>query len=354
MLADINGNLTDLRSEAAMASQRFCLRWNNHQSNLLSVFDQLLHDESFVDVTLAVEGHLLKAHKMVLSACSPYFQVILIFICIFFVKLNYYTCYFLLLQSLFTGHPDRHPIVILKDVPYADMSSLLDFMYRGEVSVDQDRLTAFLRVAESLRIKGLTEVNEEKCDLPGITSSLLRDQSRVGQTPPPNLHRINPANQLHQQQIAQKRYHSLSTHPLLGSALTAPKRKRGRPRKLSGSSDTPMDSSSATDHQNLSGSELVQGSPEMMEMKMGLDFQSDMHGNSGGSSASIASNGSPDRNNRKDEPTENGTDDPMNSLVIKMEAPESLPSTSAHSMFKLFYLFFLLSRKYLSNFSLTF
>lgn len=59
------------------SSQRFCLRWNNHQSNLLSVFDQLLHDESFVDVTLAVEGQLLKAHKMVLSACSPYFQVIL-------------------------------------------------------------------------------------------------------------------------------------------------------------------------------------------------------------------------------------------------------------------------------------
>lgn len=40
------------------------------------MFDQLLHDESFVDVTLAVEGQLLKAHKMVLSACSPYFQVI--------------------------------------------------------------------------------------------------------------------------------------------------------------------------------------------------------------------------------------------------------------------------------------
>lgn len=66
------------------------------------------------------------------------------------------------LQSLFVGHPDRHPIVILKDVPYADMRSLLDFMYRGEVSVDQERLTAFLKVAESLRIKGLTEVNEER------------------------------------------------------------------------------------------------------------------------------------------------------------------------------------------------
>ncbi|XP_071455420.1 protein abrupt isoform X1 [Hetaerina americana] len=153
---------------AMSSSQRFCLRWNNHQSNLLSVFDQLLHDESFVDVTLAVEGLFLKAHKMVLSACSPYFQ------------------------TLFVHNPDKHPIVILKDVPYADMRSLLDFMYRGEVSVDQDRLTAFLRVAESLRIKGLTEVNEERCDLPTITSSLLSSaaaaaasSSAAAATPPP-------------------------------------------------------------------------------------------------------------------------------------------------------------------------
>uniref|UniRef100_T1GYW4 Uncharacterized protein n=1 Tax=Megaselia scalaris TaxID=36166 RepID=T1GYW4_MEGSC len=47
-----------------MTSQRFCLRWNNHQSNLLSVFDQLLHAETFTDVTLAVEGQYLKAHKL--------------------------------------------------------------------------------------------------------------------------------------------------------------------------------------------------------------------------------------------------------------------------------------------------
>ncbi|KAG8221921.1 hypothetical protein J437_LFUL002480 [Ladona fulva] len=152
---------------AMSSSQRFCLRWNNHQSNLLSVFDQLLHDESFVDVTLAVEGLFLKAHKMVLSACSPYFQ------------------------TLFVHNPDKHPIVILKDVPYADMRSLLDFMYRGEVSVDQDRLTAFLRVAESLRIKGLTEVNEERCDLPTITSSLLSSAAAAAassaSTPPPQM-----------------------------------------------------------------------------------------------------------------------------------------------------------------------
>lgn len=202
-----------------MSSQRFCLRWNNHQSNLLSVFDQLLHDESFVDVTLAVEGQLLKAHKMVLSACSPYFQ------------------------ALFINHPDKHPIVILKDVPYTDMRSLLDFMYRGEVSVDQDRLTAFLRVAESLRIKGLTEVNEEKCDT--IASSLTQQ----------NLH-----NMPHLQRLQQNKRFGSNLN-MLSNALLQPKRKRGRPRKLSGCSNGPDDYDK----------DIVQGSPEMLEVKMGMD-----------------------------------------------------------------------------------
>ena len=37
-------------------SQQYCLRWNNHQHNLLSVFEDLLHNEAFVDVTLACDG----------------------------------------------------------------------------------------------------------------------------------------------------------------------------------------------------------------------------------------------------------------------------------------------------------
>ncbi|KAL0109220.1 hypothetical protein PUN28_014364 [Cardiocondyla obscurior] len=324
MLADINGNLADLRSEA-MASQRFCLRWNNHQSNLLSVFDQLLHDESFVDVTLAVEGQLLRAHKMVLSACSPYFQ------------------------ALFVGHPDKHPIVILKDVPYVDMRSLLDFMYRGEVSVDQDRLTAFLRVAESLRIKGLTEVNEDKCDLPSITSSLLGGNQNAVAPPPPSLHRINQIGQHHHHHVAQKRFHHMSSHPLLGSALTAPKRKRGRPRKLSGSSDTPIGEIGGQDLQSCSGADLVQGSPEMMEMKMGLDFQSEASGNgnarsASGSSNNAGANSATAANNpaaatassgsssaRRDEPTENGTDTPEPPITRIKREPEPTPSTSAQA-----------------------
>uniref|UniRef100_A0A182M676 BTB domain-containing protein n=1 Tax=Anopheles culicifacies TaxID=139723 RepID=A0A182M676_9DIPT len=58
-----------------MSVQQYCLRWNNHQPNFISVFSTLLHNESLVDVTLAAEGRQLQAHKVVLSACSSYFQV---------------------------------------------------------------------------------------------------------------------------------------------------------------------------------------------------------------------------------------------------------------------------------------
>lgn len=259
-----------------MATQRFCLRWNNHQSNMLSVFDQLLHAETFTDVTLAVENQLLKAHKMVLSACSPYFQ------------------------SLFVNHQEKHPIVILKDVPFADMKSLLDFMYRGEVSVDQERLTAFLKVAESLKIKGLTEVNEEKCDIPALTNSLIQQHGNPsGHTPPPQLHRIHP------QYMPQKRPASgMPTGgappnlmmPLLGNALMQPKRKRGRPRKLSGSSSDalnaaasppgefiPESASHATNNRPGAGDQLIRGSPEMLEVKMSMDgFNAEDGATSGG------------------------------------------------------------------------
>lgn len=61
-----------------MADQQFCLRWNNHQKTLISVFDALLEGEILVDCTLAADGKFLRAHKVVLSACSPFFSVSII------------------------------------------------------------------------------------------------------------------------------------------------------------------------------------------------------------------------------------------------------------------------------------
>lgn len=60
-----------------MVEQHFCLRWNNYRTNITAEFETLREGEHFVDVTLACDGRQLKAHKVVLSACSPYFKELL-------------------------------------------------------------------------------------------------------------------------------------------------------------------------------------------------------------------------------------------------------------------------------------
>lgn len=47
-----------------MSHHQFCLKWNNHSSNLLKVFGRLFSNESFTDVTLAAEGRSIRAHKV--------------------------------------------------------------------------------------------------------------------------------------------------------------------------------------------------------------------------------------------------------------------------------------------------
>ena len=66
-----------LESSMMSEKQRYCLKWNNYQANVTTTFKELLAVEDFVDITLSAEGGALKAHKVVLSACSPYFRDIL-------------------------------------------------------------------------------------------------------------------------------------------------------------------------------------------------------------------------------------------------------------------------------------
>ena len=61
------------------------------------------------------------------------------------------------LQALLEENPAKHPIIILKDVPFQHLTAILEFMYAGEVNVAQDQLPAFLKTAERLKVKGLAE-----------------------------------------------------------------------------------------------------------------------------------------------------------------------------------------------------
>lgn len=78
-----------LKRSNMVDTQHFCLRWNNYQSSITSAFENLRDDEDFVDVTLACDGRSLKAHRVVLSACSPYFRELLKVSGAFFYFVNF-------------------------------------------------------------------------------------------------------------------------------------------------------------------------------------------------------------------------------------------------------------------------
>ena len=116
------------------SSEKFSLKWNDFESNISSAFTELREDKELFDVTLLCDSNQqIEAHKVVISACSPFFRRIL--------KRNQHS----------------HPLLYLKGVSFTDLVSVLNFMYQGEVSVGQDHLNSFLATAEELEVKGLTE-----------------------------------------------------------------------------------------------------------------------------------------------------------------------------------------------------
>lgn len=63
---------------------------------------------------------------------------------------------------VFQENPSKHPIIILKDVPFSHLQAILEYMYAGEVNVAQADLPNFLKTAERLKVKGLAEVNQNE------------------------------------------------------------------------------------------------------------------------------------------------------------------------------------------------
>jgi len=120
------------------SAEKFCLRWNDFESNISEAFRELREDKDFFDVTLACDDEQIQAHKVILSACSPFFRAIL--------KRNRH----------------EHPLLYLKGVKYIDLMAVLNFMYHGEVNVAQEELNSFLAIAEDLKVKGLTQNKSEE------------------------------------------------------------------------------------------------------------------------------------------------------------------------------------------------
>ena len=93
-----------------MSSEKFCLKWNDFESNISGAFRELRDERDFFDVTLACDENQIKAHKVIISACSPFFRQVL------------------------RQNPHQHPLLYMKGVNFTDLQSVLTFMYQGEVS----------------------------------------------------------------------------------------------------------------------------------------------------------------------------------------------------------------------------
>ncbi|CAH4004075.1 zinc finger and BTB domain-containing protein 14-like [Pieris brassicae] len=117
---------------------QFSLRWNNYVSHVTEAFNILRFENDLVDVTLCCDGGKIKAHKMLLSACSNYFK------------------------QIFKENPCQHPVIIFRNFKYEDLNAIINFMYHGEVNIFQEQLESFLITAELLEVKGLTDNLEDE------------------------------------------------------------------------------------------------------------------------------------------------------------------------------------------------
>ena len=138
-------------------SDKFCLRWNDFETNISSAFKELREDKDFFDVTLACDDDQVQAHKVILAACSPFFKKVL------------------------RRNRHEHPLLYLKGVKYNELLAVLNFMYHGEVNVAQEELNSFLAVAEDLKVKGLTQNGPTKTSQPLPSPSF----QRPAPSPPP-------------------------------------------------------------------------------------------------------------------------------------------------------------------------
>merc|ERR1712240_301943 len=168
-------------SRTNMSSEKFCLRWNDFESNISSAFRELRNEKDFFDVTIACDDEQIQAHKVILSACSPFFRNVL------------------------RRNPHQHPLLHLKSVKFTDLQSVLDFMYHGEVNVAQEELNSFLSVAEDLKVKGLTQNNsnsigrEEKLSFKASRESAYsRSTQRSPDREPPPSKRLQPVPHIQQ------------------------------------------------------------------------------------------------------------------------------------------------------------
>jgi hypothetical protein len=119
------------------SSEELCLRWNDFQENISTMFQTIRGDNAFADVTLASDdGQQFEVHRVVLAASSSFFQ------------------------NLLKASKHTHPLIYMRGMSSEDLSAVIDFIYYGVVKINHEKIDTFLSIAEELRIYGVP-MNED-------------------------------------------------------------------------------------------------------------------------------------------------------------------------------------------------
>ena len=122
-------------------SEKFCLRWNDFETNVSKSFSLLRNEDYLHDVTLICDDNSqVSAHKLVLSACSEFFK------------------------SIFKNNKNQNPLICLEGISSKELQDILDYMYNGETNIFQEGLDKFLSIAQRFKIMGLLQKEENNFD----------------------------------------------------------------------------------------------------------------------------------------------------------------------------------------------
>ena len=124
-----------------MDQEKYNLNWINYSDHLREMLHKMRKTNSLSDVTLVCDDKIqFKAHKIVLSACSPVFK------------------------NMINELPENSLVIYLRGIQHIEMESILEFMYLGVATLYQERMNEFLKVAQNLEIKEIckdVKFNEE-------------------------------------------------------------------------------------------------------------------------------------------------------------------------------------------------
>ena len=127
--------------------KKYDLKWKSFNEHLVGVFRDLGEEGHFTDVTLVSDDQVqTRAHKIVLSACSP------------------------VLKNLLVNNPHSHPLLYLRGIKQSELLAILKFMYIGETQINEDRINDFVSLAKDLEIEEICEPQ----DVPEASEEVLR------------------------------------------------------------------------------------------------------------------------------------------------------------------------------------